>query len=968
MPVYNSPRDILDAAISSVAHQSFESWELILVDDASTQPHVRSLLESWSARDQRVRVLFRGENGNISVATNHAAEAARGEFLVLLDHDDLLDPDALSHLLLYLEEHPDADLVYSDDDKIDMRGRHHSPQFKPGWSPELLLSYCYTGHLTAVRRSLYHEVGGMRIGFEGSQDHDLWLRASEKARRVGHVAQVLYHWRVLPGSTASSGHQKPASFEAGRRAVEEAFHRRGVACTVEHPAWAYAAGCAIFEPRMPDYGPSVAIIIPTQNKNGMLKRLLNSLVKTSYTNYRVYIIEHDDNPRTLAYLATLPHTVLRIPDQDGRFSFSALNNTAARMVSEDLLLFLNDDMEVIEPRWLSQMVGWSRLEGIGAVGARLLFPDRRIQHAGIIHGLHDGHAEHAFRCLPSWDLGYLGLARVTRDCLAVTAACMLTRRELFQRMGGFDEKRFAVAYNDVDYCYRLVDAGLRCVYCAEAELYHYEGATRESNDDPREVANCREIHGHRTDPYFSSHLNTHSVFFEVRPTVVPSNASDRPISLLAVSHNLNWEGAPRFEFELLSRLKKGGWIHPMVISPCDGPLREQYEKAGIRIEVDPEFFTCITDAARYRASLSTLSERIARGGFDLVHANTLQAFWAIDAARSAQVPSVWSLHESEPWNSYYDNLPRDVARAALSSFAHPYRIVFTARSTLQAWRELETRKNFDLIRDALDADRFQAELAKSDRESARIDLGLQDNVLCVLLLGTVCERKGQLDLLKAYAALTAEIAVKMRCLVVGARDSLAYSRELRQKATELPPDRRGRFQIFAETADTAKYWLASDVFCCTSRVESYPRVVLEAMGCGLPIITTPVYGISEQVRQGINALFYQPGDVQALAGHLESLVRDQSYRRSLSEGSQWVVRGLPTRREIDEKYRRMFQAAAESSVFEYCDASYDATPSSDRPGGRFVVDPPHSLHSGGKVRRRAGFQTKNISRLSEKGL
>ena len=236
---------------------------------------------------------------------------------------------------------------------------------------------------------------------------------------------------------------------------------------------------AIFQPHHARRGTSVAILIPSRNHVQYLKRLLISLEKTTYRNYQIYIVDNgSDDPATLRFLATVPHRVHKIPSPGGVFNFAAINNRAAELVSEDLLLFLNDDTEVIEPHWLSQMVGWSRLEGIGAVGARLLFPDRRIQHAGIVHGLHDGHAEHVFRYLPSWDPGYLNLARVSRNCLAVTAACLLTPRELFHKLGKFDERRFGVAYNDVDYCYRMIDAGFRCVYCAEAELFHYEGASR----------------------------------------------------------------------------------------------------------------------------------------------------------------------------------------------------------------------------------------------------------------------------------------------------------------------------------------------------------------------------------------------------------------------------------------------------------------------------------------------------------
>ncbi len=316
------------------------------------------------------------------------------------------------------------------------------------------------------------------------------------------------------------------------------------------------------------------------------KRAIESLAKTTYRNYRIYVLDNEsDDPATLAYLESLPHRVLRIPNRDGRFSFAAINNTAAALVDEEMLLFLNDDVEVIEPRWLSQMVGWSRLEGVGAVGARLLFPDRRLQHAGIIQGVPEGLVGHAFKYSPWWDPGYLNLARVSRDVAAVTAACMLTPRRLFLDLGGFDEARFAVAYNDPDYGYRLRDAGYRCVYCAEAELVHHEGLSRGPSGDPREMAAFRREHGHRVDPYFSPHLDPESEAFDLRPTVAPAAGNAGPVPMLAVTHNLNWEGAPRIEFEIVRRLHATGAVRVEVLSPLEGPLRAAYEELGIPIRI-----------------------------------------------------------------------------------------------------------------------------------------------------------------------------------------------------------------------------------------------------------------------------------------------------------------------------------------------------------------------------------------------
>jgi GT2 family glycosyltransferase/glycosyltransferase involved in cell wall biosynthesis len=915
VPTYQPAVDVFAAMIESVVDQTYASWELILVANGCNDPELPRLMDEWSRRDVRIRALHRPVNGNISAATNQAAAAARGEYLVLLDSDDLLVPDALAHLAVHLDAHPDTDIVYSDEDQVGADNRPHSPQFKPGWSPELLLSFCYLGHLAAIRRSLYEDVGGMRSAFDGSQDHDLWLRAAERTDRVGHVPQILYHWRIVAGSGAA--HWKPATFEAGRLAVEAAFHRRGLDCSVRQIDWAAKAGCAIFEPIMPDDGPSVAILIPTRNQWQRLKLAIDSLSKTTYRNYRITILDNEsDDPATLAYLAATPHRVLRIPNRDGRFSFAAINNAAAARVDEDLLLFLNDDTEVINPRWLSQMVGWSRLEGVGAVGARLLYPDRRVQHAGVIGGVPEGLAGHAFRYSAWWDQGQLNLARVSRNCVAVTAACMLTPRRLFLEHGGFDETRFAVAYNDLDYSYRLGDAGFRCVYCAEAELTHHEGLSRGSSGDPREMAAYREVHGHRVDPYFSPHLDPESEAFQVRPTVVPVGHRAEPVPLLAMTHNLNWEGAPRIEFEIVRRLHASGAVRAEVISPLEGPLRRAYEELGIPIRIEPALADLRGPGCGiglYRETTARLAEQIAAGGYEVVHANTLVSFPAIEAARLAGIPSVWSVHESEPWQTYFSDMQPEVAASALACLSYPYRVVFSAISTMRVWQALDTSRNFGLIRYAHDVPLIRREMEKVDRTRARRELALEDQDICVLLLGTVCERKGQHDLLRAFAALPASAAARIKCIVVGARETEPYSRELVAMAAKLPADRRDRFVIIPETGETSAFWQAADVFCCTSRIECYPLVIMEAMAAGLPIVTTPVYGIAEQVQPSVNALTYPPRKIATLARHLALLVEDEALRHAMAGRSPQVLGSLSDAARMNELYRRTILAAAESS-------------------------------------------------------
>ena len=357
-------------------------------------------------------------------------------------------------------------------------------------------------------------------------------------------------------------------------------------------------------------------------------------------------------------------------------------------------------------------------------------------------------------------------------------------------------------------------------------------------------------------------------------------------------------------------------------------MRLAYEQKAIRIRVEPELAGLAANPNSYKEGIAYLSDLIERRGYEVVHANTLQTYWAVEAARAARTPSVWSVHESEPWQTYFDNLPREIAAKALACLSYPYRVVFSARSSATVWNDLNSTDNFGLIRFPLDNHRFNTVLAGIDRQTARAEFGLKPDDFCVLLLGTVCERKGQHDLVHAFKSLPGAIAARTTCLVVGSRDSLAYSRKLAEMARLLPEDRRHRFHVIPETGETATSG-AADVFCCTSRIESYPHVILEAMAAGLPLVTTPVFGIIEQVRPSINALIYNPGDVTALRRHLVLLATDESKRRRFAEASPWVLQSLPSHVDVDERYERVFRGAAETAPVTQID---DAIPSLPHPG------------------------------------
>ena len=910
MPVYRPDRRWFDRALSTIRAQALERWELCLADDASGDPALATHLRDLAAADPRIKLELRTENGNISRATNSAAALATGDFLLFMDQDDELAPDALGEIALALAAAPDADVLYSDDDKIDVDGRRYAPQFKPDWSPELLLSYMYMSHAFVVRRTLFAAHGGFRTGFEGSQDYDFALRVTEAARRVVHVPLVLYHWRALPGSTASSGAAKPASFAAGERAVAEALSRRGSRGSVARPEWAIRAGVGIFSHEFPDDGPRVALLIPTKNHRDVLARCLDSLARTSYRNYENVVIDNDsDDPATRDYLARLPHRVLRISNPGPRFSFAHINNEAARRVDAEYVLFLNNDTEVREPRWLSRMVGYAQLPGVGAVGARLLYADGRVQHAGVLHGYYDGLPGPAFKLAPANDHGYLSYAAVTRNYGAVTAACLLTPRKLFLALGGFDGARYAVAYNDVDYGFRLEAAGFGCVYAAGAELLHHEGHSRGFSDDPRETAAYRAQYGSRNERYYNPNLSLADERFAIEPRRAFAAAPPGPVRTLMCAFNLNWEGAPYSQFEMTAELKRRGILDPIVYAPADGPLRAAYEGEGIVVHVAPHPLAGVTSGDEYDAAIDRYGAWIRTQDVSVVYGNTLQTFYAIDAAHRLALPSIWNPRESEPWQEYFRQYPDAVAARALACYAYPYRIVFVAHATADRSAALDTRHNFTVIHNGLDRRRLLAAASGIDRAAARRALGVGPADVALLLLGTVCERKGQHDLADAIGRLDDAAVGRLRAFIVGDRAS-RYSAELRARVAALPGDRRSRVTIVPETAEVARYFVAADVFVCTSRVESYPRVILEAMAHGLPIVTTPVFGIREQVREDVNGLFYEPGDTEALAAAIARLAADDALRRRLAANAVPALDSLTDFDAMVTQYGRIFVAAA----------------------------------------------------------
>lgn len=523
MPVYNTPEAWLSRAIASVRSQTYPRWELCIADDASTAPHVPALLEKAAAEDSRIRFVRREANGHIAAASNTALEMAHGEYIALLDHDDELAPQALFEVALALRDRPGADYIYSDEDKIDENGRRHEPYFKPDWLPDLFAGQNYTSHLSVYRAERVRAVGGFRPGLEGSQDWDLALRVTEKIPpdRIVHIPKILYHWRAIPGSTALQLSEKNYPVAAARRALADHFERIGQPVEIQPVPGDH---WRIKYP-LPADPPLVSIVIPTRNGLVFLRRCVDSLLeKTTYPNFEIVVVDNgSDDPDALAYLASLAdgsHPLLR-PGHAARvlrytdpFNYSAINNFAVREARGHLVALLNNDLEVISPDWLDEMASQALRPEIGCVGAMLYYPNDTIQHAGVVLGL-GGVAGHAFRDFPRGTEGKFNRARLVQNYSAVTAACLLVRKSVYEEAGGLDEKDLAVAFNDIDFCLKVRAAGYRNLWTPFAEFYHHESATRGADDTPekadrfrREVAVMLERWGPvlKEDPAYNPNL------------------------------------------------------------------------------------------------------------------------------------------------------------------------------------------------------------------------------------------------------------------------------------------------------------------------------------------------------------------------------------------------------------------------------------------------------------------------------
>jgi O-antigen biosynthesis protein len=885
VPAYNTPEKYLIELLDCLKQQLYPRWELCIADDASPQPHVRRILEDAAAKDARIKPVFRTENGHIARATNSALDVARGDYIALLDHDDLLPHDALLHVVQAIALHPTAGYLYTDEDKIDDTGRRFDPQFKGGWSPVMAATHNYTHHLSVIRRVIVERAGRLRPEFNGAQDIDLFLRCWEliDANDVIHVPFIGYHWRAHAESTATRGDQKGYLFEAARRGIAEGAARRGLRAEPTLPEFARNYALCLhqlkWDAAILRENP-VTIVVPTKNRADLLRTCLDSIARTTPLE-SVKVVVVDDNSTdadALACLASLPGrtdlrcTVIKAASTVEGFNYSRLVNLGTAQADTPFVLHLNNDVEALAPGWLEDMAGWLSFPGIGVVGAKLLYPNGTLNHAGISLSKEDGLAHVLFEKEPAEDLGTLFLPHAARNVSAVTGACLLTRTALYRQLNGFDEAKLPVAYNDVDYCLRAKTAGFGTVYTPQAVLRHVGSATRGNTYAEREHVEYIARHGSYRDPYHSDALQFPPRNLPLNPYHQRYAQTIRPFRGTVITHNLNYEGAPIFIFELARYLAEQPGVTLTIASPQDGPLRKRFEQLGLKVEIwDVAEMLGAKNPGEFSRALKKFAALRRSDETEVFICNTMLAFWGVHLANALERPAALYIHESNTVKRFFTPLlPPAMHDTVEQAFQLATRVIFTAESTRAIFEELNVNDNFRSLRSWVDFDRIEQFKTAHDKTALRRKHGLDPDAALIVNIGSICERKGQHIYIRGIDLLGRELPAlfpgkKVQWVMVGARPGLYMEMLLEDIKLMSLHD----VKIFDETSEIYDFYQMADILVCSSFEESFPRVLLEAMVFGARIVSTDVNGIAEMVTNTDEAHLVPAGDPFKLAEALK---------------------------------------------------------------------------------------------------
>lgn len=873
-PVYNTSERFLDEMLASVAAQTYDHWELCIVDGGSTEPGTLKLLRNWEAREPRFRIERLGKNLGIAQNTNYALNMAQGDFIACVDHDDLLAPFALYELAKTVNTFPDGEIFYSDEDRFSPEQKRHAPFFKPEWSPALLQSFMYLGHLTAYRRDLVTRVGRFRKEFDLSQDYDFALRASELAREIRHIPSVLYHWREHANSGSLGA--KPNARASNLAALADAMRRRNLpAQIIEYPTANRARLKVAAWPR-------VSIVIPTDARE-LAEACLTKLPKaTEYPDWEIVLVTH--SALAAALKASNRDARFRFVDYDKPFNFSDKCNLGAKAATGERFIFFNDDVEPMQADWIQNLIEPLENGELGAVAPKMLYPTGKIQHAGLVTGVR-GLIGTAFHQRPADAAEHFNLAQSLRDVSALSAACLAMRRDDFFRVGGFDEANTPISHSDVDLCFKVREAGLRCVYTPFAMLQHTGHASLTAHDeqnrgDRREKSSIyllKRWAGYTmSDPYFPD--NMRDWLFNDSPIPIRMSGTNQPgpaetfADLLFISHDLSASGAPMMLLHAAQWCAQNGFF-VVVMSPNDGPLRGEFEAAGIPVILDPLVDTGHSSLVKFARN------------FDCVIANTVFNSAMVRALKKQDVPVMWWLHETLAGDHYL----REDATLRLALPAVDLVVVpsTATAAVFQSFRDQPVKCLPNAIPDLNDQG-----VRRRPEQSLRF-----------LLLGTVEPRKGQDVFVQALALLSPALQNGAAFQIAGRVMDPEFGDTIRA----IGASNRNLSIVGTLTHQEALGSLAAvGVVVFPSRDEAMPTVtMLEAMSFGKAIISTTVGGATEFLIDGDNALLVRPEAPGELAEAITKLIKQPELALRLGKNARATYEKHFTMERFGPQFREL---------------------------------------------------------------
>lgn len=841
-------------AIQSILDQKYESWKLYII------PIEEKIVSKIKRNDKRIILCDKEKYKELvdEFSTN------KGMYIALMDDSVVLEDMAFS--TFFSQGNRKSDLYYADS----YWENQDYLFFKPAWSPQLLLSYNYIGNFVIVRGEiLSFEMFDFSQGY--SLMYSILMAVAYQGVIVEHIPQVLYKIDRVEFNKKKYRHVN---------IIQKTLCKMGLEARILYDPISRDYLEPVFQLEFSDYGPEVQIIVLAMNRSESVKRCVASLKKTSYNNYRITVIDNDSGEKIMDDLQSLENT--------------------ARYV-----LFLDSEAEILDRKWLSNMMGYMLMDNVGIVGARLVTSNKVLHNAGIVIGVGDSAAEYALKSYPKKNKGYMLFPHVTRNCSAVTDACMLIPRELFFEVGGFDEISFTTSYKDIDLCLRVLEKKNKdIVYAANSMVMYHDEVSRLEKyiDGLDDLLVFKRRYKNYVDKFYNPNLSLENADYEINPdnSIECELVELMKVKLIAVSHNLKYEGAPIQLLEILDGLQREGIFDIEIWSPDDGPLREKIEnKCEIKTRILPFHVDKKDTISEYKDHLRAFSNMLKEQNVRILVANTLDSFYAIDAANETNIPSVWLIHESCEYDMYFEHLQRAIYERYLSCFGKAYKLLFVSQTTRKMFDCVDVRNSAFTIHNGLfknNIDCFKKSVSKTD---ARRYLGIPDQQKILLCVGTTCERKRQLDLVKAVVdSKRSDITLYL----VGGREGryLDYIEDFIEEN-----DLGTCVKIIMETDQVNYYYRASDLFVCASENESYPRVILEAMAFDLPVIATGVFGIKEQIFDGINGFLFQPGDKKKLGELIDRVLSNDEEYNLLSKNASKVLELISDYDEMIHNYKRI---------------------------------------------------------------